>query len=701
MTSEHRLDPLLKPASIALIGASDRADRPGGILADLVIRSPYRGNVYAVNPRCEQILGQRCYPDLESLPERVDHAVIALGTGLLEETLQVCARQGVRAATIYSNVVRDGDPGFKARLVEIASAAGIQICGANGMGFYNPPHGLYAGIFPRPAELEVGGISYIAQSGSAFSALCHNGFRLGFNICVSSGNEMTTTVADYMDWSLQQDGTRVIALFLETVRDPRGFVAALEKAREREVPVVVLKIGRSALAVEMAKTHTGAIAGEYAAFRALCRRHAVIEVDDFDEMAAMLMLLQSGRTVTCSGFAACFESGGFRELITDLADDVGIEFAALEPGTKTALAQQLDDGLEAENPLDAWGTHDNFEARFAACMQLLMADPQVGGGAFFSNFRDRYYLSEAIYDAVAAAHAAVDKPVALINCYADLDDEQICRRAQAAGIPMIDGVREGLLAFKRLFDYHAALERGGVDRSDLPDAATWKQWQAQLRAAPGPVIAEAEALALLASAGVTAPAFARVADREALRAAAARIGYPLVLKTAEAGIDHKSDSRGVHVGLADEAALLAAYDDLAARLGPQALVAQMVEPGVEIGLGIKNDAQFGPMILIAAGGILIELLDDRALALCPLDRPAAERLLASLRSDRLLHGVRGGAAVERDALLDVIVNLSRFAATLGDDIAEIDINPVIVNTRGAFAVDALILRQPDTVPERD
>ncbi len=695
MTTRHRLDPLLKPASIALIGASDRAGSPGSILADLVIRSPYRGAVYPVNRRYEQILGQRCYPAMESLPEQVEHAVIALGSNLLEETLTVCARQGVRAATIYSNPVRDGDPNFKRRLVDIARDAGIEICGANGMGFYNPPHGLYAGIFPRPAELESGGISYIAQSGSAFSALCHNGFRLGFNICVSSGNEMTTTVADYMEWSLQQEDTRVIALFLETVRDPAAFVAALEHARRREIPVVALKIGRSALAVEMAKTHTGAIAGEYAAFGALCRRYSVIEVDDFDEMAAMLMLLQSGRRADSSGFAASFESGGFREMVTDLADEVGIEFAELETATRDELARHLDEGLKAENPLDAWGTHDNFEARFKTTTQLLMADPNVGGGAFFSNFRDRYYLSEAIYDAVADAHASVDKPVALINCYADLDDEQMSRRALAAGIPMIDGVREGLLAFKRLFDYYAALELDTVAVKPGAPPEARAEWRAQLATASSPMVAENEALALLAAAGISTPAFTRVDNAVALGAAAASIGYPVVLKTAESGIDHKSDSRGVYVGLANEAELLEAYADLEARLGPRVLVAQMIEGGVEVGLGIKNDPQFGAMIMIAAGGILIELLEDRVLALCPVDRPTAGRLLASLKSDRLLQGVRGAPPVHRDALIDIIVRLSQYAHALADEISEIDVNPVIVNTDGAFAVDALILRKTD------
>lgn len=188
-----------------MVGVSDRADSPGQVLARMVIESGYAGEVYPVNPRYPKILGQDCYPTLESLPITVDHVVIALGNAHLESALQATIEHGARAATIYSSGVleQDSGPGLQQRLAAMAKAAGLIICGVNGMGFYNVSHDLYAGIFPRAAEIIKGEISYIAQSGSAFTTLCHNGCRLGFNLCVSAGNEITTTVADYMDWSLE------------------------------------------------------------------------------------------------------------------------------------------------------------------------------------------------------------------------------------------------------------------------------------------------------------------------------------------------------------------------------------------------------------------------------------------------------------------------------------------------------------------
>jgi acyl-CoA synthetase (NDP forming) len=699
--SKHRLDPLLKPVSIALVGVSDRADSPGQVLARMVIESDYAGEVYPVNPRYPQILGQACYPTLESLPVTVDHVVIALGNAHLESALQATIEHGARAATIYSSAVleNDSEPDLQQRLAAMAKAAGLMICGVNGMGFYSVSHDLYTGIFPRANEIIKGEISYIAQSGSAFTTLCHNGCRLGFNLCVSAGNEITTTVADYMDWSLEQSDTRVIGLFLETVRDPEAFVTALEKANVRNIPVVILKIGKSPLGAAMALTHTGAIAGNHAVFQALFKRYGVIEVDDFDEMASILMLLQSGREAADGGFAAAFESGGFRELVTDEAFELGIEFAPLEDTTRKTLTQNLDPGLKAENPLDVWGSQDRFEQRFEACMNALMQDPNVAAGAFISNYRDGYYLSEAIYRVVEEVSKKTDKPIALATCYSDLANSTLCRRAHAAGIPVIDGAHETLLAFRHLFDYHKFKRDGpqsppphGLDHKKI---SSWKQ---RLIDHDLDSLGEAEALALLSDFSVPVVRHETVSSKAELVTAAGSIGYPLVIKTAEPGINHKSDSNGVFINIKSEPDLLDHYDDLSGRLGPTVLVSQMVNDGVEISLGTLNDPQFGPIVMVAAGGLLVELLSDRAVAMCPVSPQQADEMIASLKANRLLQGFRGKAASNRQALIDAIVALSVIAFEFKDSIAEIDINPVLVNDDEALAVDALIVPRKSGSP---
>lgn len=698
---EHRLDPLLKPASIALVGVSDRAGSPGQVLARMVLESDYSGEVYLVNPRYSEILGRPCHPYLESLPVSVEHVVIALGNQHLEAALRAIIEHGARAATIYSSGVLDQDtePRLLERLTAMAKAADIQICGLNGMGFYSVGHDLYAGIFPRAEEIIKGEISYIAQSGSAFTTLCHNGCRLGFNLCVSAGNELTTTVADYMDWSLEQPDTRVIGLFLETVRDPDGFVAALEKANARNIPVVILKIGKSPLGAAMALTHTGAIAGNHAVFQALFKRYGVIEVHDFDEMASILILLQSGREAADGGLAAAFESGGFRELVTDEAYQMGIEFARLEDSTKSIIEQNLDPGLKAENPLDAWGSHYNFEARFETCMNALMQDPNVAAGAFISNYRDGYFLSEAIYRTIEAVSKKTDKPIALATCYSDLANSELCRRAHAAGVPVIDGAHETLLAFRHLFNYRKFKQQQTVDviHSGL-DSDRVRAWKQKLAEHVTDSLGETEALPLFADFGLPVVNHATVSSEADLLVAAAKIAYPLVLKTAQPGIDHKSDSNGVFVNIQSEPELLERYHDLCARLGPIALISQMVDQGTEIALGTVNDAQFGPIILVAAGGILVELLSDKAVAMCPVSAMQAGEMIDSLQTNRLLQGVRGKPAANREALIEAIVNLSAIAYEFSDCIAEIDVNPVLVNQHDALAVDALILRKNSGSP---
>lgn len=690
--SIHPLDPLLKPRSIALVGASDKPNTPGYLLADMVINSAYSGDVYPVNPRCETIGELTCYPDIESLPTTVDHVVLSLANQHLESILQSVIKHGAKAVTIYSSVTLEGDtePPLLTRLTSMAREAGVAICGSNGMGFYNVRDDLYVGIFPKPANIQKGGISYIAQSGSAFTALCHNGCRLGFNLCVSSGNEMSTTVADYMDWSLEQPDTKVIGLFLEAVRDPEAFVAALEKALNKDIPVVILKIGKSPLSAEMALTHTGAVAGSHAAFEALYRRYGVISVDDFDEMAAILMLLQNSSASHPGALATIQESGGFRELVADMAHELEIEFSEIDDSTKDNIQTFLDPGLKAENPLDIWGTHDNFESRFLSCVTHLMEDPNVAGGIFFSNFRDGYFLSEAIYRVVQTVAEKTSKPIALGNCYSDLKHDDLCRRGYQQGIPIIDGIRETLLAFKHLFAYQAFKN---VSKPP-PTSSGWSSrsidnWRKKLSGQG--TLSEADGISLLTDFGVAVPRQVSINDDSFLLDAAQTLNYPLVLKTAEAGIHHKSDAGGVIVNISSEDELLEHYNDLSQRLGPSALLTEMVRQGTEVGLGIINDPQFGPLIMIAAGGILIELMSDRAVALCPVSAEEADELLATLKIDKLLRGVRGNPPANRQALIEIIVKLSWLAFELRDAISEIDINPVIVNGNSAIAVDALVV----------
>ena len=693
----HRLDPLLNPRSIALVGASGRQGSPGHTLVDMVINAGFTGAVYPVNPRYDTLLGLPCYRSLDALPETVEHAVLAVADERLETVLAQAIDHGVKAVTIYAScyLAHDSAPSLQQRLTAMAKAADIVICGGNGMGFYNLTHGLHAGVFPKPDRIPKGGVSYIAQSGSAFTTYVHNGRHIRFNLCVSSGNELVTTVADYMDWCLEQDETDVIALFLETVRDPVAFVTALDKAVQNRIPVIVLKIGKTPLSMEMATTHTGAIAGNHDVLQALFRRYGVIEVNDLDEMAATLTLFQSARRAGPGSLATIHESGGFRELMVDLADELEIGFANIETSTKQAIQQHLDPGLKAENPLDAWGTNDNFESRFQACLSALVKDCHVSVGAFFANFRDGYYLSEGFYRVMKHTLNESGKPIAMINCYSGTMNHELSRQCGDIGLPFIDGVKEGLLAIRHLFRYRDFCHQQGRQVASLPrctQAVT--KWRARLSVSDVVTLSESTAMKLLCDFAIPTPAHAVIGSEDELRAAASKIGFPLVLKTAETGIAHKSDQGGVFVNITDVSELTWHYRDLRHRIGPQALVSKCMDSGIEIGLGVINDPQFGPFVMVAAGGVLIEIIDDHALAQAPVSRIEAQHMVETLKVNRLLEGVRGEPARNKEALIDVIVSLSEMAYHLRHDVAEIDLNPVIVTESAAIVVDALVVRRP-------
>ncbi len=691
-TRSHRLDPLLRPGSLAFVGASVRPSTPGNTMVRAVAMDGYAGRVYAINPKYDVVEGVACFPSLSALPETVEHVVLGVANEHLEAELAATIRHGARAATIFASCVLDGDDRLAGRLAAMAREAGVVICGGNGMGFCNPVAGLRVSGYAARHRMLPGGVTLIAQSGSAFSALGYNDRRLKFNLCVSTGRELTTSAADYMDWALEQAGTRVIGLFLETARDPERFVAALAKAEQRRVPVVVLKVGRTETSAAFAASHSGAIAGDNAAYEALFEKHGVASVGTLDSLAASLLLFGAAKPAAKGGMASIHDSGGEREMVVDLASQIGVPFAAIGEATRDRLRRHLDPELEPVNPLDVWGTGRDFEAVVEACLDALLDDPDTGVGVMFEDIRDGSYVTEGFTAAAIRAARRSDKPVALVTNYAALNHREVALATTEAGVPVIDGTEEGLRAVRHLLAFRDHVPAAPAGHAPI-DPRLRTGWRARLE--NGTPLDEAEALWLISDYGIATPK-SRVADTlEAVVAAGAEIGYPVALKTAAPGILHKSDQGGVKLGLADREGLATAYREMSSRLGPRVLVAAMVGKGVEIGLGLVHDQQFGPYLIVAAGGIWIEVLKDRVVALPPVSPARAATLIDRLRIRPLLDGRRGQPAADLPALHHAVSRLSYLAEDLGDLIAEMDINPVIVSDSGAVAVDAVVVpRRP-------
>jgi acyl-CoA synthetase (NDP forming) len=628
------LTALLAPRSVAVVGASARPGSFGDTLVAQLLGGGFRGPVHLVNPRYQEVAGLPCLPSLADLPGPVDLAVLAVPTASLERQLRAAAAHGIPAAVIFASCVEvEGGPSegrqapprtpsdhagrrrpLAERLRGIAAEAGMAVCGGNGMGFFNPEHGVRVCGYPEPADLTAGPVAVVSHSGSVFSALLHNHRDLRFNLVVSAGNELVTTAAAYLDHALELPSTRVAALFLETVREPAAFRAALAKAAERAIPVVALKVGRGQAARAMVVAHSGALAGDDGAYQALFDAFGVAQVATLDELADTCELL-AGRRAHPGGLAAIHDSGGERAHLLDLAERLRVPLAGISEATRERLAAVLEPGLPATNPLDAWGTGNDADRIFASCIQALLDDPATAALALNLDLTTEP-TPETSYTALAIdAAAATAKPVAVVATLASAADPTQAATLRTAGIPVLEGTASGLTALRHLLAYRDFLAHrppgGTVDNPGHPTAGSAtpphrgtrrhrvgfdggrEHWRRRL-GEPDRPLDEAEGLALLGHWGVPVVAAEVAASQEEALAAAGRVGWPVALKTAAPGVVHKSDVGGVVLGVDGPDRLAAAYPELAARLGPRVLVAAMAGPGWSWPSGWWSTRSSGP-----------------------------------------------------------------------------------------------------------
>lgn len=684
----HPLSPLLAPRSIALIGASPRAGAFGHRMISAATDAGFEGALHLVNPRYEKIDGKVCYPSLHDLPEAPEHVVLMLANVRIEKALDEAIAAGAKAATIFASCYLEDDssPPLLARLAAKAREAGLHVCGGNGMGFYNRVHKVRCAMLSEPRQ-EPGPVTLITQSGSIFSSLSKNDGRLKFNLTVSPGQELATTTAEYMDFALELPSTRVIALFLETIRNPEAFGVAAQKAAERDIPIVAVKVARTEQSARFAASHSGAIAGDDSAYDAFFEHHGVIRCNDIDELFATCQLFSQPWRVGPGGIGAITDSGGERELLVDQAESAGVRFAEISSRTRTRLENRLEYGLAPENPLDAWGTGIEYRELFAECMTALMDDPDTALGVWVTDLRDNDAFRGPFVEEAPKIAADGETPLIFSTCFSSGLDTTVACELNEIGIPVLEGMRPSLAAIRNVFDYRDAREHKPLHACTEPDPACVTRWRERI--VNGPALDEAEGYALLRDFGVPAPDSSIAESRTDAARAAKDLGFPAVLKTATPGIAHKSDVGGVALALADAQAVENAYDEIAGRLGPRVLITKMACKGTEMVFGKVTDAQFGPLVMIGIGGVFIEVLGDVRFAVPPIDPAQARRLIDRLQGRALLDGVRGRPAADIDALAEAFSRFSALAAALDSHLVEIDVNPVIAGPAGVLAVDVL------------
>jgi len=678
---------MLAARSVAVVGASPRRPSLGNRVMLELLQGAFAGSVHPVNPNYSEVEGLVTVGSLAELGFAPDLVILAVGDSRLEAQMEAAIENGARSVTVFSpcaGEAADGTP-LRDRLAEMATTAGIPVCGPNGMGFVNVEHGLRATGYYMPPDLEPGHVTFLSHSGSLFAAMLHNRRGLRFNLVVSSGQEIATTMAEYLAHAIELESTRVVGMFLETVRRPQLMATALERAAELDVPVVALKVGRTDRGRAAAATHSGALAGEDPAYDAFFAAHGVHRVTTVEEMADTLELFSHCRPGRPGALGAVLDSGGERTLLIDTAEQAGVALAKLAEPTRVRLASVLEPGLEPENPVDAWGTGHEHEEIFLTALSAVAADPGVGAVTFGVDLTAEEDPAEGYLDVILEAAASSPIPFAILSNLASGVDPVQAAAAQAAGIPVLHGTQSGLVALGHLLTRANRRPDGPLPVGPALEAV--EKWRTRLSA--GVPLDVAEAMELLAAYGIPVVPTRVVESADAAMTEADGLGYPVAVKAAS--VDHKTDVDGVRLGLANSHEVEESYRDLAARLGPTVMVQPMAPSGDEVALGIVNDVQFGPLVVVAAGGTLVEVLADRVMAVPAVGPDAAARLVDRLKVARLLAGVRARPPADRTSLHDVISRVSLLARDLGGLLEGLDINPLIVHPDGAVAVDALVI----------
>jgi len=716
---------LLWPKSVAVVGASSDKRGLRGRIVEVICAHPFAGRIYPVSRSAAEIHGMKAYPSIEALPERADLAVLIIPAEYVPAELERCGRAGVAAAIILSSGFAEekGETGARMQraIADIARRYDMAVSGPNNEGFANIPAALCATFSPAveksagplvpPRALAKGQISVVSQSGGLGFALFDRARtrNLRSRFVVTTGNEGMLEVADFLDYLLQEGESDVILLLIEAVRTAEKFIGAAEKALRAGKPLIVCKIGQSAPGVRAVASHTAALAGSQAAYRAVFEHYGIIEARDFDEMldiaAGFLTCadrMPAGRRVGIST-----SSGGAGVWMADACAAAGLDVPVLDDATRAAIDAHLPSYGTSQNPVDATaqGVHKLGYAQFA---RILTQSPTIDGVIVVITARRATFLENDLPKLKDLAREST-KPV-LMWSYT-LPIERSVEILDEAGFPLFVSAHGCARAMRMMADYR---ELRDTARSRSDDATSHLPVPAKARAMlaeSGSVLCEYQALQLLSACGVAGGSVGSLAkSAEEAVAAAQAAGRPVALKVQSADIPHKTDAGAVALNLVGADAVRAAYDRVlvaAKRHCPAAhiegvLVQPMAPPGREVILGVNRDATWGPLLMVGLGGVLVEAIGDVVLAPVPLDAVAARALIGRLKGTLVFERYRAWPPADTEALTDLMVKLSHFAAKCADDIAEIDLNPVIVHGQGegVSIVDALIVKRDGQAASR-
>ncbi len=697
---------LFEPQSIAVVGVSDDAARPGSQAVRALRENGYAGRIFPVNPKYETFDGLRCYPSVAEIEERIDLVVIGVPAQGVLPVLEAAAKKKVPFAVVLSGGFRESGPDGVAReqkMLAIAREAGMRIIGPNCLGFANIHSNVYAafGSITREPKLKPGVVSLVTQSGGfGYSiALACEEAGIGFRHVIATGNESDVDTVQLIDALVDDPETAVIVAYVEGMRDGRALLKAGRRALAAGKPVLLWKAGITEQGARAAASHTASLTGSYDFYRAVFKETGIIEVTEIEAVVDFLQALQGQRFPAGGGVAVMGVSGGSAIVFADAGDPVGLRLCDLSETTRESLAKVVPSIGAIHNPVDLTAGYFSAanQAKLESALNAVLRDPQVDalcvnlattGGAG----------SLAAAEVVSRVAASADKPIMVFSSTSPTRSADARRVLAEAHVPVLRSPGRAARAMGMLLEYGRARARltgkaGGHERAAAASAF------ADLRriGQPNGTLSETASKAILAAAGI--PVTKDVIVKDVDGSAFDRLAAPLVVKIVSRDIPHKTEIGGVKIGIETREALHAAIREVLANARERApraqvegvLVTEMVRGGFELIAGVVNDAVFGPVVVVGAGGIYTELLRDTACRLAPFDERTAREMLDELKCRAILDGVRGSAPLDVAAAARALSALSQFAWESRDVVSEVDVNPLFVLPDGVAAADALIV----------
>ena len=705
--SSGNIEYFFHPSSIAIIGASTNLAKLSGRPIAALLKKKFAGKIYPINPRYSEIEGLTCYPSVAAVPGEIDLAVISVPLEGTLDALKQCAGKGVKAAVVFtSGFAEVGGEGNKLQeaISDLARQSGMRILGPNCLGLVDFRNSVMAS-FSDTMVLDIGTsgtLGFVTQSGAFGERAVFQAVQdgIGFSAFVSVGNEADLQFSDFLAYLAETEGTELLGVYLEGAKDGRKFRQAAEAALRAGKPILIKKVGKTKAGSRAAASHTGSLAGNDRIYDAFFRQMGIIRINELRELTFFAQAYQTGRIPNGRNVGILTDSGGPGVEMADRCEEFGLVVPELTGITRDRIQACLPFYGSARNPVDMTAAVMTDQKLYGECLRALFEDDTIDivfAPGFFMEYADPGLVEE-----ILSIYRSSTKPLVFFPVWLDSSPEagEMIAKVRKEGIPMIAEATDAARTMAYLAWYGEKRRKAVLNHGACSPRAEAVE-QARKILGTSEVLTEYEAKKVLASFGIPVSREEMASSADEAVAAARRIGFPVALKIQSPDIPHKTEANGIRLNLQTERDVREAYEAILQSAGTHApravitgvLVQEMLKDGVEVIVGVVQDPVFGPCVMFGLGGVFVEALQDVSFRVAPLTAGDAEEMVQEIKAFRVLQGVRGKSASDVKALIDIILKVSQLAVGLADEIAELDINPLILFPHGACVADAMIVKK--------